>query len=305
MPPEQALKLILLAGNDSATEAEALASWPQEQRVAPNTPLKVWSWGGGLYPIDLASYVRVHKLQPELVRIVQHEVDWPVLPDDDVLRSLPRILLPEDLPLLLKLLEDSKGALAPGKHDTYWCVNEVVTDRTRLVRLAVEFAPDRAEEILVEELKRPAAGCLPAVDLMAITGLAHWDLIKAAAQRDTFRGNVHPVIRALAELKTPAARRALGELLVSLNIGAFEQPKYYSDAAAGVHALLVDFASVAESMNGARVVTKELLARAEVQDTARGKGAVPIPLEVSHNRKAPAARREVVEQLARFFAREK
>jgi hypothetical protein len=304
--PRLGLKLMLLAPIESATESEALASWPPGERAGAHPPLQITYWGGGLYPSNTADYVRIHKLQGELVRIVQHEVDWPMVPDDSVLSVLySYVLLPEDLPLLLRLLEDSQGALAPKARQPQWSDHEVVTHRTKLVRLAIDLAPDRAEEILVAELQRPAAGCLPGVDLMAISGLNHWDIIKAAALRDEFRDNVRAVVKALGKMKTPPARAALDDLLKSLHLDKIEEPRFQPDPSMAVYGLLSDLADAAKVLNGGPVVTNEQLDGAKVLDSSRGKGARPIPEEVAHNRTIPDARRQIVKQLGEFFAREK
>jgi hypothetical protein len=171
--------------------------------------------------------------------------------------------------------------------------------------VAIELAPEKADQILVAELERPTAGCQVCLDLIALSGLAHWDIIKAATVREPSANNVHTVIPAVAKLGTPAARHALGELLAALSLETAPDPRdVYPGETVGIAGLLADFAAAATAIGGQGVVAKDALERAR-RRFARGKGGRLTPEDVTHNDGVPEARRQIVKQLSEFFAREK
>jgi hypothetical protein len=163
----------------------------------------------------------------------------------------------------------------------------------------VALSPERAEEILAQQLQIPATSRVLGADLLRISGLRHWPLIKTAVLRDGRSDNIGEVIAALAAQQTPAARHALGELLDGLSFNPPAGERYPEGQFVFNHRWLSDFAAAATAFNGGvPIVTAEQLQAARYQNFK-----LTAEQRVERNRDVPARQAQVRQMLHDFFWR--
>jgi beta-lactamase regulating signal transducer with metallopeptidase domain/HEAT repeat protein len=302
LPPAQALRFMLLAGNTFAKLADAgvpvdaalgrLGTGPilEQRRYAP-------SFHGSI----IADLVQRHGLKNDLMAVVRQDPPWPeakgkealralFLSDDGSTTVLPIVMQPglrasfdkADVDAIVKEVEDARGLLS----------NDQLLNQ--FVETVLMLDPSRAEGLCVSLLKRNPKQPLIAARLVRYSALQHWDLVQAACPPGADR---RPVVEALGDLRTPEAAAIL---LRWMNVQDWT-PKlnnlgYESDPAMGY--LRESFAKAANAMNrGQPVIAKDLLDRA----TWRGSKSSPEELKAA-NKDVPAAQAELVAALKKFFA---
>jgi hypothetical protein len=263
----------------------------------------------GTTPVDddrLARFVNDHQLKGLLFQILEHRTvlggsagdgSSQTVADYRIVSLLPKLLTPADVPMLLHLLAAPPRTIRPDTIDGKWVLR--AESRTRVVRLATALSPDKAEEILVQQLQIPATSRVLGADLLKISGLRHWPLIKTAALREGRSYNIGEVIAALGAQQTPAARRALGELLDGLSFNPPAGERYPEGQFDFNHRWLSDFAAAATALNGGvPVVTAEQLKAARYQN-----GKITALERAQLNRDVPARQAQVRQTLHDFFWR--
>ena len=295
--PAEALRLLLLAGNDGAKLADcglppaagqySNQSWPIHEQFS-NCPQ--------FSPETLADFIRKHEFKPVLIRILHQNPPWPEARGNDAMRDLLRTVVPI-LPLALDksdvdivvaetMAKDPRGVLARN--------GDIVAN---LVKAAIRLAPKRAEGILVAHLKREPHQPPIAAELVRLTGLKHWDMIQAACPQGGSRQNVIGVV---AELRTPQAAAALAQWLVEEDWTP-KLNEYGCETDSGPESLFEEFVKAAAVLNGGKgVIAQGLLERSCWKWRKKG---WTLDQTRAANKPVPAARAEAIVQLKKFFAR--
>jgi hypothetical protein len=292
--PAEALRLMLLAGNNAAKVVDSgLTEASQNGSDKPMPVMEVMDYPFGFPPQMVADFVRAHSFKPRLLRIAQQDIPWPEARGEQAVRGLWYAILPvlplaldkSDAPAIQKLLEDPTALLAkPGNGDFRDGFTEVLLD----------LDPSLAEGILLKQLKAEAHQPLLAARLVAATGLKHWNLVQAACPDVNDKP---PVIEALVKLGTPQAAAALDQWFNAQDWTPILN-EYGYESNPNTEFLLDEYVKAAAAMNGGNpVVAKDL------QDGAHWKARKGMTHEQikEANKPVPAARVKVVAKLKEFF----
>jgi hypothetical protein len=301
LPPAQALRFMLLAGNAYAKLADAgvpadaalgrLGTGPilEQRRYAP-------SFHGSI----IADLVQRNGLKNDLMAVVRQAPPWPeakgkealralFLSDDGSTTVLPIMMQPglrasfdkADVDAIVKEVEDARGLLS----------NDQLLNQ--FVETVLMLDPSRAEGLCVSLLKRNPKQPLIAARLVRYSALQHWDLVQAACPPGADR---RPVVEALGDLRTPEAAAILLRWMNEQDwTPKLNNLGYESDPAMGY--LRESFVKAANAMNrGKPAIAQDLLDRA----TWRGSKISPEELKVA-NKDVPAAQAELVAALKKFL----
>jgi len=294
--PAEALRLLLLAGNDGAKLADCGLPPAAGRRGTQSWPVREqFSNCAQFSPETTAGFVRKHKLKGVLIRILHQNPPWPEARGAGAMRDLLYTVVPilplaldksdVDLVVAETMAKDPRGA--PARN------GEILVD---LVKAAIRLDPKRAEGILVDQLKREPRWSPIAAELVRWTGLKHWDMIQAACPEGGSRQNV---IGVLAELRTPQAAAALAQWLAEEDWTP-KLNEYGHETDSGRDSLFEAFIKAAAVLNGG----KDVIAQGHLERT-RWKWSKGLTLDqiLAANKPVPAARAEAIVQLEKFFAR--
>ncbi len=301
LKPLQALKFILLVKNRDARLAEALRAFEVDGKGPKGEPVR-WAHNIDCFeprPVTVTAYVKKHKLKGTILAILRRQIDWACVTNNPkawgtmlyyMLPTLRAILTKADVPVIERLLAEPEGVLIAATHL-----------QRELIKLAIDLDADGAERILLAHWEQDRTRYFVAANLIRLTGLKHWDRVKAA-----YRDGAKPwIIRALAGLKSPEVPGILRELLQAEDwSGPLEDDlaKYGYEVSSWSLLMLRTFADAGKTLNGGKVVIKK-------EDLARARTRGPTKMEreltaekKAHNARVRALRAEIVKRLDAFFA---
>ena len=306
LEPRTALKILLLVGNSTARQTEAALPWivAGDQRepsdMLPMAGMMAWAPTAE----TITAFVRNIGLRDFVLGLLSGDEIWPETAHGTYrygFRALVKTLIPvceqvlerTDAQILEAALNDGKGLSASS-----------AAIQTDLALLAATLAPDRAEDIMVSQLRRNPTQRLLAAALVERTGTHHWDLVRASYFCD---GPYYPssslrpqIVRALGGAGAGARARLL-ELFRAEHLSA-ALTEHHSPASDWHYRdeLFRAFAAAAQSVNGGTaVVDDELLEEACFQlGMVSGERQRE---EKRHNAGVPAARERALAKLRAFL----